>query len=65
MNDDNAESEYARMMIEHHRDAIRMSRALLAGKPRPRIRAFAEGVVSEQSKEISWLKSWLAKNSKG
>lgn len=56
------EAEYARSMIKHHQDAVDMSKSLLQGKPRNRIRTFAEKVVDAQSKEITWLKKWLEMN---
>jgi uncharacterized protein (DUF305 family) len=54
--------EYARKMIPHHQMAIDMSRALLRGSPRPKIKAFAEKVIEVQGKEIEWLKTWLRDN---
>lgn len=57
------ESEYAERMIEHHQMAVDMSEELLDGKPRKKLKAFAENVIKVQTKEISWLKEWLRLNS--
>jgi uncharacterized protein (DUF305 family) len=50
--------EYAKEMIVHHQMAVDMSRKLLSGSPRPKMKAFAEKVIEAQTKEIEWLKEW-------
>lgn len=54
--------QYAREMIPHHQMAVDMSKKLLRGEPRPKIKAFAEKVIEAQTKEIEWLREWLKNN---
>jgi uncharacterized protein (DUF305 family) len=56
------DKKYARDMVVHHRMAVKMSQELLRGSPRPKIKAFAEKVISAQSEEIKWLQSWIEGN---
>lgn len=51
------DAEYAREMIEHHAEAVRMSRELLKGKPDQKLKEFAQGVIKAQTKEIEWLQA--------
>jgi uncharacterized protein (DUF305 family) len=53
---------WVKMMIPHHQGAIDMSKAVLKQTKDPKIRAMAEKVVKEQSKEIKELQDWLKKN---
>ena len=53
---------WAKMMIPHHQGAIDMSKAVLKQTKDPKIRAMAEKVVKDQSKEIKELQDWLKKN---
>ena len=53
---------WAKMMIPHHQGAIDMSKVVLKQTKDPKIRAMAEKVVKDQSKEIKELQDWLKKN---
>ncbi len=53
---------WVKMMIPHHQGAIDMSKAVLKHSKDPKIRAMAENVIKEQSKEIRELQDWLKKN---
>lgn len=55
---------FARMMIPHHRQAVRMSKVVLAGSGDARVRRLAEQIEKAQAPEIQtmtgWLKQWGA-----
>ena len=53
---------WAKMMVPHHQGAIDMSKAVLKQTKDSTIRAMAEKVVKDQSKEIKELQDWLKKN---
>jgi uncharacterized protein (DUF305 family) len=48
-------------MIPHHQGAIDMAKAELAHGADPWVKAFAQKVIDAQTKEISDMKAWLAK----
>ena len=51
---------YAQMMITHHEQAVRMSRALVAKPGIPeRIRLIADFIVHDQQREIDETNAWL------
>ena len=50
---------WVKMMIPHHQGAIDMAKAVLKHTKDPKIRAMAEKVIKEQSKEINELQDWL------
>ncbi|MEU8660826.1 DUF305 domain-containing protein, partial [Actinoplanes philippinensis] len=55
-----ADRHYARMMREHHDQAVRMSRTLLAKGGAPeRIRLIAEFIEHDQQREIDQIDAWL------
>jgi uncharacterized protein (DUF305 family) len=55
-----ADVHYAQMMITHHEQAVRMSRALLAkGEVAERIRLIAEFIAHDQQREIDETNAWL------
>ncbi len=56
------DEQYARDMIAHHREAIRMSEDVLSGEPDPEIKSFAKRVIEAQSAEVKMLQSWLKKD---
>jgi uncharacterized protein (DUF305 family) len=57
----NFDTEFVRQMIPHHESAVIMAQMLLAGNPRPELKALAENIISAQQIEINDMKSWLAR----
>ena len=58
---DAADADYARMMIAHHAQAVRMSKDLLARPGVPdRVADIARFIVADQQREIDQLSAWLA-----
>ncbi|WP_122977419.1 DUF305 domain-containing protein [Actinoplanes teichomyceticus] len=56
-----ADVHYARMMVTHHEQAVRMSRTLIAkGAVPERIRLIAEFIIHDQQREIDRTNDWLA-----
>ena len=55
---------WACAMIPHHQSAIEMSRAVLKTGDNAEIKQMAEKVISDQEKEITEFKEWLAKYAK-
>jgi len=51
---------YLTMMIPHHEEAIESARVLLAGTDRPEMRAFAQGIIDTQTREVDQMRAWLA-----
>ena len=55
-----ASGDFVRMMIPHHQSAIDMAKVLLAEENAdPEIKAMAEKIVADQTKEIEQLQAWL------
>ncbi|MCX7741109.1 MAG: DUF305 domain-containing protein [Meiothermus sp.] len=50
---------YMSMMIEHHRGAVEMARAILQVSKDARIRKAAQEIATAQNKEIAQLTAWL------
>jgi len=50
---------YMSMMIEHHKGAVEMARAILKTSKDARIRKAAQEIVAVQQKEITQLEGWL------
>ncbi|MGA5305742.1 DUF305 domain-containing protein [Nucisporomicrobium flavum] len=55
-----ADLEFARMMVAHHEQAVRMSRALVAKPGVPeRVRLIADFIAHDQQREIDETNAWL------
>ena len=59
-----ADADFAKAMIAHHQGAIDMAKIAIAFGKDPEIRKLAEEVVRAQEGEISFMRSWLAKQPK-
>ena len=57
-----ADVDFSRAMVAHHRGAIDMARLALAFGDDPEIRKVAEGVIAAQTEEIGILERWLQAN---
>lgn len=52
--------DFARMMIPHHQGAIDMAKAVLGSTEDPAIRNLAQSIITEQTYEITLMRSMLA-----
>ena len=53
--------DFAAMMIQHHQQAIDMSRAQLKSGKDPQVRKKAEEIIAASEKDIADLKAWSSR----
>jgi uncharacterized protein (DUF305 family) len=54
-----AEIEFLRLMIAHHRGGVLMAEAVLAQTQRSEVRRLAESIVTAQTGEIDYMRDLL------
>ncbi len=55
------DKDFAQEMIVHHEMAVDMAKDVLAKGKDPEIKQLADEVIAAQTKEIEFLRAWLAK----
>ena len=58
----NADVDFRLKMIPHHQGAIDMAKVVLAHGKDPELRKLANAIITEQEKEIAFMRDWLKKN---
>lgn len=60
------DQQFVEMMIPHHQGAIDMAKAYLKhGAHEPKLKEMANKIITDQQREISEMKAWLAKHKQG
>lgn len=57
-----ADVDFVRGMIAHHRGAVEMARIVIEHGKDPEVRKLAETIIAAQESEIAWMEDWLAKH---
>jgi uncharacterized protein (DUF305 family) len=59
-----ADLDFILGMVAHHTGAVEMAQIVLEHGKDAEVRALAEGVITQQQAEITWMKQWLATHQK-